>query len=56
MVVFVGIIQGPTIPAKILSKEYFTYYIIIGILLGGIISPNLYILTFYLLTYILTYI
>jgi hypothetical protein len=30
--------QGPTIPAEMLSKEYFTYYIILGILLGSIIS------------------
>ena len=31
--------QGPTIPAEMLSKEYFTYYIILGILLGSIIIP-----------------
>eukprot|EP00966_Prymnesium_polylepis_P296608 6852236-Prymnesium_polylepis.1 len=31
--------QGSTIPAKTLSKEYFTYYIIIRSLLGSIISP-----------------
>ena len=27
--------QGSTIPPKILSKEYFTYYIILSILLGS---------------------
>ena len=31
--------QGPTIPTEMLSKEYFTYYIILGILLGSIIIP-----------------
>ena len=33
-------IQGPTIPAKMLSKEYFTYYIILGNLLGSIIQAG----------------
>ena len=32
--------QGITIPAKTLSKEYFTYYIILDILLSSIISPD----------------
>ena len=32
--------KGITIPAKTLSKEYFTYYIILDILLSSIISPD----------------